>query len=61
VNLLAGIFAFEWTDGNPVHMLYTADGLDQLTTVSHQIGKGILKQGSINTVYLTVSLDNDIV
>jgi hypothetical protein len=39
VNLLAGVFAFLWTDGYPVHMLSTADGLDQLTTVSHQIEK----------------------
>jgi hypothetical protein len=39
VNLLAGIFAFTWTDGNPVHMMSTADGSDQLTTMSRQIGK----------------------
>jgi hypothetical protein len=39
VNLLAGIFAFGWTVGNPAHMLSTADGSDQLTTVSCQIGK----------------------
>jgi hypothetical protein len=39
VNLLAVIFSFGWKDGNPVHMLSTADGSDQLTTVSHQIGK----------------------
>jgi hypothetical protein len=28
VNLLAGIYAFGWSDGNPVHMLSTADGSD---------------------------------
>jgi hypothetical protein len=39
VNLLAGIFAFGWTDGNLVHMVSTADGSDQRTTVSRPIGK----------------------
>jgi hypothetical protein len=39
VNLLAGIYAFGCSDGNPVHMLSTASGSDQVTTVSRQIGK----------------------
>jgi hypothetical protein len=39
VNLLAGIYAFGWSDGNLVHMMSTADGSDQVTTVSWQIGK----------------------
>jgi hypothetical protein len=39
VNLLAGIYAFRWSDGSPVHMLSTADGSDQVTTVSRQIRK----------------------
>jgi hypothetical protein len=39
VNLLAGIYAFGWSDGNPVHMLSTAEGSDQVTTVSWNIGK----------------------
>jgi hypothetical protein len=39
VNLLTGIYAFGWSDGNPVHMLSTADGSDQVTTVSRQNGK----------------------
>jgi hypothetical protein len=39
VNLLAGIYALGWSDGNHVDMLSTADGSDQVTTVSWQIGK----------------------
>jgi hypothetical protein len=39
VNLLAGIFAFGWTIGNPVHMLSTPDGSYQMMTVSCKIGK----------------------
>jgi hypothetical protein len=39
LNLLAGIYAFGWSDGNPVHMLSAADDSDQVTTVSRQIGK----------------------
>jgi hypothetical protein len=39
VNLLAGIYAFGWSDGNHVHMMSTADGSDQVTTVSWQIRK----------------------
>jgi hypothetical protein len=39
VNLLAGIFAFGWTDVNPVHMMSTAVASDQMTTMSCHIGK----------------------
>jgi hypothetical protein len=39
VNLLAGIYAFGWSDGNPVHIMSTADGSDQVTTLSRQIEK----------------------
>jgi hypothetical protein len=39
VNLLAGIYAFGWSDGNLFHMMSTADGSDQVTAVSRQIGK----------------------
>jgi hypothetical protein len=38
VNLLAGIFAFGWTGGCPVHMLSTADGSDHRTTVPRRFG-----------------------
>jgi hypothetical protein len=39
VILLAEIFSFGWTDGNPVHMLSTANGSHQWTTVSRQVRK----------------------
>jgi hypothetical protein len=39
VNLLAGIYALGWSDGNPFHIMSTADGSDQVTTVSRQIRK----------------------
>jgi hypothetical protein len=39
VNTLTGIFAFGWTDGCPVHMLSTADGSHQQTTVPRQVGR----------------------
>jgi hypothetical protein len=39
VNLLSGIYAFGWSDGKPIHMLSTAGGSDQLSTVSRQIRK----------------------
>jgi hypothetical protein len=38
VNTLIGIFAFGWTNGCPVHMLYMTDGSHQQTTVPHQVG-----------------------
>jgi hypothetical protein len=38
VNSLSEIFTFGWTDGCPVHMLSTADGSHQRTTVPRQVG-----------------------
>jgi hypothetical protein len=50
VNLLAGIVAFGWNDGKTMHMLSTADGSDQWTTVSRQIGKDKRDVPAPNTV-----------
>jgi hypothetical protein len=50
VNTLAGIFAFGWTDGCPVHMIYMADGSHQRTTVLHQVGRDKNDVPAPNTV-----------
>jgi hypothetical protein len=50
VNLLAGIFAFGWTDGCPVHMLLTADGSNQKTTVPRQVSEEKNKVPAPHTV-----------
>jgi hypothetical protein len=50
VNTLAGIFAFGWTDGCPVHMIYMVDGSHQRTNVPRQVDRDKNHAPAPNTV-----------